>query len=105
MPDFWVIDSKCKVLPESSMPQDGSTYYFGRSVVPANDTDEAIALLTDYLKEDHIVLEQVLNVTLYQQELWDEDDEFDVHESYADALDSHAIELGCFASEKSYKRV
>ena len=101
MENFWVIDTKCKLLPESAMPQDGSAYYLGRSVVPASNEDEAVVKLTEYLKSNSILLEKIIVAVIYDEKLWDSDDEFDVHESYEEAKDSGEVELGCFISEKS----
>ncbi|WP_020410562.1 hypothetical protein [Hahella ganghwensis] len=101
MPDFWVIDTKCKVLPESTLPQDGSTYYYGRSVVPAISKENAIEQLAHELEEDHILIEKVAGAVLFEEGQWDEDDEFEVHESIGGSKVSHQIELGCFVSEKA----
>jgi len=101
MSDFWVIDTKCKVLPESTLPQDGSAYYYGRSVVPAPSKEKAIEQLTHALEEDHILIEQVLGAVTYQDGQWNESDDFEVHDSYEESVMTNEIEPGCFISEKS----
>lgn len=104
MSDFWVVDTKCKVLPESGLPQDGSTYYYGRSVVPAESKESAIEKLVVALKEQDILLETVLATVVYENGRWDDDDEFEVQASFEEASDTNEIEIGCFLSEKSMKR-
>ncbi len=42
MKDCWVIDSKLNILPESSLTQDGSSYYCARSIVPSESKGLAI---------------------------------------------------------------
>lgn len=98
---YWVIDTKCKVQPESTLPQDGSDYYYGRSVVPAQSKEQAITLLTDVLAEDHIAIEEILKIVSADDSDWPEDDEFEVLDSLAEAQESNSIALGCFISEKS----
>ncbi|WP_246841227.1 hypothetical protein [Hahella sp. CCB-MM4] len=83
------------------MPQDGSTYYYGRSVVLADTMELAIEQLTQALKKDHILLEEVQQVVTYEDGQWTEDDDFEVHESLRDSMLSNEIEFGCFISEKS----
>jgi len=104
MSDFWVIDTKCKVLPQSVLPQDGSDYYFGRSVVPAESKEVAVEKLTVFLKEQDILVETVLAEVLYEDGNWSDDDDFEVQLSYEEASNTNEIELGCFISEKSSKR-
>lgn len=99
--DFWVVDTKCKVLPESSLPQDGSEYYYGRSAVPAADKEQAVAKLATALEEDHIFIESVLDALRFQDGEWDEEDDFEVHDSFEQAELSSEIGFGCFISEKS----
>lgn len=101
MSNFWVIDTKCKVLPQSELPQDGSDYYFSRSVVPAESRDIAIEKLTELLKEKDILVEAVLAGILYEDGNWAADDDFEVQLSFEEASNSNEIELGCFISEKS----
>jgi len=104
MANFWVIDTKCKVLPQSVLPQDGSDYYFGRSVVPAESREVAVEKLTGFLKEQDILVESVLAEVLYEDGNWSDDDDFEVQLSYEEASNTNEIELGCFISEKSSKR-
>jgi len=103
MPAFWVIDTRCQVLPQSALPQDGSAYYYGRSVVPAESKESAIEKLVAALKEQDILVETVLATVVYEDGLWDDDDEFEVQASFEEASDSNEIEIGCFLSEKSMK--
>lgn len=104
MSNFWVIDTKCRVLPQSALPQDGSVYYFARSVVPAESREVAIEKLTGLLKEQDILVESVLEGILYENGNWADDDDFEVQLSFEEASNSNEIELGCFISEKSNKR-
>lgn len=104
MSNFWVVDTKCKVLPQSALPQDGSTYYYGRSVVPAESKDAAIENLVSLLKEHDILIETVLATILYEDGSWDENDDFEVQMSFEESNNTNEIEMGCFVSEKSLKR-
>lgn len=103
MSEFWVVDTKCKVLPQNPLPQDGSNYYYGRSVVPAGSKEDAIEKLRDSLKIHHILVDAILAAVIYEEGIWTEDDEFEVQTSIEDAKASNEIELGSFVSEKSYK--
>jgi hypothetical protein len=104
MSNLWVVDTKCKVLPTSAIPQDGSLFYYGRSVVPADSEGAAVKLLTEALEENHILIETVISSVLYDDGHWKDDDEFEVHNSCEDARQTNEIELGCFVSEKSFQR-
>jgi hypothetical protein len=99
MSNFWVVDTKCKVLPESVLPQDGSAYYYGRSVVPADAKEDAVAQLTQVLEENGILVDSVLAAVIYEDGQW-EDDAFEVHESFEESEDTGRIALGFFMSEK-----
>ncbi|MCE2030373.1 hypothetical protein [Sessilibacter corallicola] len=101
MTDFWVIDTKCKVSPESGLPQDGSDFYYGRSVVPAENKDIAITKLRKLLESHKIVIDSVLESITYENGNWD-DDEFDIHHSHEESKAENSIELGCFLSENSH---
>ena len=103
MSNFWVIDTKCKVLPESPLPQDGSAYYYGRSVVPAESKETAIENLTSALKKQDILVESVLASVSYQDGRWDEDDDFEIRVSFEEASHTGEIQIGSFVSEKSLK--
>lgn len=102
MSKFWVVDTKCKVLPQSALPQDGSAYYYGRSVVPAESRERAIEQLVAALKEQYILVDAVLATVVYEDGLWD-DDEFEVQANFEKASNTNEIEIGCFLSEKSMK--
>ncbi|WLQ16568.1 hypothetical protein O5O45_11615 [Hahella aquimaris] len=102
---FWVVDTKCKVTPESTLPQDGSAYYYGRSLVPAQSREEAIENLTRYLADDGILVEEVQSAVLYENGHWDAVDEFELPQSYADAKLNNEIEIGCFISENARNEV
>lgn len=104
MSDFWVVDTKCKVLPQSALPQDGSAHYYGRSVVPAESKEAAIEKLASTLKGQDILMEAVLATVIYEDGSWDENDDFEVQISFEEASNTHEIELGSFVSEKSLKR-
>lgn len=101
MSDFWVIDTKCEVLPESTIPQDGSVYYYGRSVVPAESKDAAVDQLTQVLEENGILIDSVLAIVAYEDGRWEENDDFEVHESFQETRVSNGIGIGCFVSEKT----
>ncbi|MFA0813958.1 hypothetical protein [Microbulbifer epialgicus] len=103
MPIFWVIDTKVKVLPQSSLPQDGSTFYFGRSIVPDESRENAVARLTAALEEDFMLVEEVSRVATYDSQQWDTeaDEDYETKESYEEAKQTGEIVFGCFASELS----
>ncbi|BBM00190.1 hypothetical protein [Microbulbifer sp. GL-2] len=100
---FWVIDTKVKVLPQSSLPQDGSTFYFGRSIVPDESRENAVARLTATLEEDFMLVEEVSRVATYDSQQWDTeaDEDYETKESYEEARQTGGIVFGCFASELS----
>lgn len=103
MSTLWVIDTKVRVLPKSSLPQDGSTYYFGRSVVPEDSKEEAVAKLTAALEEDFMIVEEVSSAVDYESKSWDSemDEDFETNESLEKAKLTGNIMLGCFVSELS----
>lgn len=101
--NFWVVDTKCKVVPQSALPQDGSAHYYGRSVVPAESREHAIQKLVAALKEQGILVKAVLATVVYEDGLWD-DDEFEVQASFEEASNTNETEIGCFLSERSMKR-
>jgi len=103
MPTFWIIDTKVQVLPKSSLPQDGSNYYFGRSVVPEDSKEEAIAKLTAALEEDFMTVVEVTSAVDHESKIWDskEDEDFETNESLEKSKLTGNIELGCFISELS----
>lgn len=105
MTTYWVIDTKAKVLPASSFEQDGSEFYYGRSVVPANCADDAIKALTTLLKDDNVVVIEVIAAIDYSSKSWDSDhdDFYDTDDSYEEAKASGSIYLGIFASETTLK--
>ena len=103
MSTFWVVDTKCKVLPQSALPQDGSAHYYGRSVVPAESREHAIEKLVTALKEQDILVDTVLATVVYEDGRWDDDDEFEVQTSFEEATETNEVEIGCFLSEKSMK--
>lgn len=100
---FWVIDTKCKVLPQCTLPQDGSAYYYGRSVVPAESKEVAVEKLISLLKGQDILAEVVLACIRYEDDDWSDDD-FEVQLSFEKASNTNEIEIGCFVSEKSIRR-
>ncbi|WP_444919328.1 hypothetical protein ACJJID_00040 (plasmid) [Microbulbifer sp. CnH-101-G] len=97
---FWVIDTKAKIFPESSYEQDGSKWYYGRSIVPAGSIEEAIDLLRSALKDKYVEVESVLSIVDYSHQTWDsEDDElFETIESYEKSKTHHEVVTGVFAS-------
>lgn len=104
---YWVIDTKLKVLPQSSIPQDGSPYYLGRSIVPEDSMESAVARLASALEEDHIILAEVSNIVDYESQQWnsEEDEDFETNESYREAKKTGAIAFGCFTSKSSLRMV
>lgn len=100
---FWVIDTKVKVLPQSSLPQDGSTFYFGRSIVPDASKESAVTRLTDALEDDFMIVEEASRVVTYNSQRWDSeaDEDFETNESYEKAEQTGKIVFGCFSSELS----
>lgn len=105
MSKYWVVDTKAKVLSASSFEQDGSEFYFGRSVVPADSIDDAIKALTELLKEDHVEVIEVTAAVDYSSKSWDSDhdDFYDTDDTYEEAKASNNIHLGIFASETTLK--
>lgn len=103
MPNIWVISTKLYVSEKSSIPQDGSRFYFGRSIVPSHSKEAAINDLTLKLNDDFIDIEKIVDVVEYGSKAWNsaEDDDFETNESYLDALETGSIALGCFISELS----
>ncbi|PUA26686.1 MAG: hypothetical protein B0W54_23400 [Cellvibrio sp. 79] len=101
MSSFWVIDTKCKVLPQSVLPQDGSAYYYGRSVVPVESKEAAVEKLVSLLKEQDILVESVMASILYENGRWEGEDDFEIHLSLEESSNSGEIAIGCFISEKS----
>ncbi len=103
MSTFWVIDTKVKVLPQSSLPQDGSTFYFGRSIVPADSKELAISTLSAELESDFMLVEEISDALDYESRSWNSeaDEEFETEDSYQKAKLTGNIALGCFVSELS----
>ena len=103
--NYWVIDTKVKILPESTFVLDGSDYYYTRSVVPSNEEDSEIVVseLHDFLKRKSIVLEQILAVEKYENKTWDadKDEDFETQESLLASKKTGEISLGCIVSELS----
>lgn len=101
MENLWVIDTKLTVSPESTLPQDGSAFYYGRSVVPAPSQEDAIEQLTCALREKCMQVEEVLNAVRADEGCWSNDDDFEVCDSLEEAKSSNTMAFGCFISEKS----
>lgn len=98
-----MVDTKCRVVAESSLPQDGSQYYYARSAVVASTEKDAVELLKAEMEEDRILLEDVLEISRSDSKIWSDDDEFEINESIEEVIDSNGIALGCFLSEKSMR--
>lgn len=105
MPTFWVVDVIAEILPGSTFEQDGSDWYRGRSVVPAESVNEALDKLTSELKSDCVDITRVVSIVDYSDKSWDsEDDEFyETIDSYEKALRTNEIALGIFASSTYLK--
>ncbi|MCX2678388.1 hypothetical protein OOZ15_00400 [Galbibacter sp. EGI 63066] len=102
MPKYWVIDTKVRVLPRSSLPQDGSDYYFVRSVVLDSSKDNAIDRLRLTLEEDFIYIDEIIIAVDYESENWDTHlEDFDIKNTFELVQASDDIYLGCFISESA----
>ncbi|WP_062266580.1 hypothetical protein [Endozoicomonas arenosclerae] len=97
---FWVIDTKAKIQPASSYEQDGSQWYFGRSIVPAESVEEAVSLLRTALNDKYVEIDSILAVVSYDHKTWDsEDDElYETVESYEKSKEANEVVTGVFAS-------
>lgn len=100
MEKFWVADTKAKISSESSYEQDGSEWYYGRSVVPARSAEDAISILKMALRDKHVEIEAVLAVVDYTHQNWDSDDDdlYDTVESYEKSKAKNQVVTGVFAS-------
>lgn len=100
MSTFWVIDTKAKIAPESTYEQDGSEWYYGRSIVPAKSAEEALELLKVALKEKRIEIDATLAIVNYDHQTWESDDDelYDTEESYEQAKENNEVVTGVFAS-------
>ncbi|MCW8128151.1 hypothetical protein [Microbulbifer halophilus] len=100
MSKFWVIDTKAKIAPESSYEQDGSEWYYGRSIVPARSAEEAIDLLKMALRDKHVEVNAVLAVVEYAHQSWnsDNDELYETVENYEKSKASNEVVTGVFAS-------
>ncbi|ROS05391.1 hypothetical protein EDC56_0921 [Sinobacterium caligoides] len=100
MTEFWVIDTKVKVSPESSYEQDGSEWYYGRSVVPARSVEEAIQLLSRSLKAKHVYIENILAVINYDHQNWNsvDDEQYKTTESYEKSKEKNDVVTAVLAS-------
>jgi len=97
---YWVIDSKAKILPHSTYEQDGSDWYYGRSVVPANSVEAAIDLLKMALRDKHVELDCLLAVIEFGHQKWEseKDELYETLESYEKAVQTNEVVTGVFAS-------
>lgn len=103
MQNLWMIKTRCQVSPESHLPQDGSTYYYGHSVSPAQTRAQAIKLLSAYLAENQIFVQDILDVQLFDYQQLPTDDTFDIGESIHESMARGEIALGCFVSENAMR--
>jgi hypothetical protein len=104
MQNLWMIKTRCHVQPESELPQDGSDFYYGRSVSPAQTQAQAIEQLREYLAANQIFVQDVLDVQLVDPKQLPTDDDFDICESIQESTTTGEIALGCFLSESTMKR-
>jgi tRNA A37 threonylcarbamoyladenosine dehydratase len=97
---FWVIDTKAKIAPQSTYEQDGSEWYYGRSIAPETSEDKAVDLLKATLKKKHVEVETIISVVDYSSRVWDtEDDElYETVESYEKSKLNNEVITGVFAS-------
>lgn len=107
MPSLWIVDTKVSIAPESSFETDGSDHYYGRSVVPAGNSEQAIESLRAAMKEDHIEILEVREVTNSSSQNWDSelDDFFDTVYSIEIATTTGKLQLGMFASDEVIKEI
>lgn len=100
MSTFWVVDTKAKIAPESTYEQDGSKWYYGRSIVPADSIEEALILLRSALKGKHVEIDKILSIVDYNHRIWDsENDElYETIESYEKSKVNKDTVTGVFAS-------
>ncbi|MGI9280753.1 MAG: hypothetical protein ACR2PX_14185 [Endozoicomonas sp.] len=97
---FWVIDTKAKIEPASTYEQDGSQWYYGRSIVPAKSIEEAVSLLRTELKDKYVEIEAVLAIVDYGYKVWDSevDELYETIESYEKSKAKNEVITGVFAS-------
>ena len=97
---FWVIDTKVKIEPASTYEQDGSKWYYGRSIVPAESVEEAISLLRTALKEKFVEINAILAVVSYEHKAWESDGDelYETLESYEKSKVNNEVVTGVFAS-------
>ncbi|WP_444905438.1 hypothetical protein ACJJIQ_09640 [Microbulbifer sp. ANSA003] len=100
MSRFWVVDTKAKISPESTYEQDGSKWYYGRSIVPAKSAEEAIEILKMALRDKHVEVDAILAVVDYSHKSWDSDDDdlYETLESYEKSKATNEVVTGVFAS-------
>lgn len=100
MSTFWVVDTKAKIAPDSSYEQDGSEWYYGRSIVPAKSAEEAIDLLKMALRDKHVEVDAILAVVDYSHQHWESDDDelYETVESYEKSKANNEVVTGVFAS-------
>ena len=107
MSRFWVVDTKAKILPGCSFEQDGSEFYFGRSVVPADTFESAVKALIELLKENYVEVIDVSAVVDYSTKKWDSehDEFFNTQYSYEVSKETNSIRIGVFASEDALRKL
>lgn len=100
MSKFWVVDTKAKIAPESSYEQDGSKWYYGRSIVPARSAEEAIVLLKMALRDKYVEVNDVIAVVDYSHKSWESvnDELYETVESYEKSKANNEVVTGVFAS-------
>ncbi|WP_444942891.1 hypothetical protein ACJJIK_12245 [Microbulbifer sp. ZKSA006] len=100
MSKFWVVDTKSKIAPESSYEQDGSEWYYGRSIVPAKSAEDAIDLLKMALRDKHVEVDTILAVVDYSHQSWESDDDelYETVESYEKSKANNDVVTGVFVS-------
>lgn len=98
---YWVIDTKVHIDPRSSFPQDGSSFYLGRSVVPGTSKEKAIEKLKSAFEENLITVEEVIRSVDYESQSWNSetDADFKTESTFNAAKSSNDLALGHFLSE------
>ncbi|AZZ92792.1 hypothetical protein EUZ85_19510 [Hahella sp. KA22] len=97
---FWVIDTKVTALEGCGLSDDGSTYIFGRTVVPASTEEEAVSALKAHFDQSRIQLEEVISVVAYDEGDWSSDRHL-LSKAYRLAKATNDIRSAAFISERS----
>lgn len=70
MSAVWIIDTKVSIAPKSSFETDGGDHYFEGPIVPAGNSDQAIASLRAAIAKDQIEIIEIRGVTDSASKNW-----------------------------------